>query len=88
MVVPLGDVFGLPIGMAFVGRAFSEPTLIRVASGFEAVVGARKPPKFLPSIEETTAEMLLASRGRSSESSKGIYAREMKKRAGAGRLAP
>lgn len=88
MSVPLGDVLGLPIGMVFVGRAFSEPTLIRVASGFEAVIGARRPPKFLPSIEETTAEMLLASRGRSGESSKGIYARAVKKRADAGRFAP
>jgi amidase len=88
MSVPLGDVFGLPIGMAFVGRAFSEPTLIRVASGFEAVIGARKPPMFLPSIEGTTAEMLMASRGPSRESAKDAYAREVKKRAGAGRLAP
>lgn len=87
MTVPLGDVFGLAIGMAFVWRAFSEPTLIRVASGSEAVIGARKPPKFLPSIEETAAEMLMASRGKR-ETSKETYAREVKKRAEAGRRAP
>jgi amidase len=45
--VPAGFSFGLPIGITFMGRAFSEPTLIRLASGFEAVVAARKPPQFV-----------------------------------------
>jgi amidase len=45
--VPAGFSFGLPIGITFMGRAFSEPTLIRVASGFEAATRARKPPRFL-----------------------------------------
>jgi amidase len=46
--VPAGFSFGLPIGITFMGTAFSEPTLIRIASGFEAVTKARKPPKFIP----------------------------------------
>jgi amidase len=39
--VPAGVVFGAPLGVSFFGTAFSEPTLIRLASGFEAVTQAR-----------------------------------------------
>ncbi len=39
--VPAGIVFGAPLGMSFFGTAFSEPTLIKVASGFEAVTQVR-----------------------------------------------
>jgi amidase len=45
--VPAGFSFGLPIGITFMGRAFSEPVLIRIASGFEAATKARKPPRFI-----------------------------------------
>ena len=34
-------VFGVPIGISFFGTAFSEPTLIKLASGFEAVTQVR-----------------------------------------------
>ncbi|MGZ6144043.1 MAG: hypothetical protein ACXWLM_11945, partial [Myxococcales bacterium] len=39
--VPAGNVFGVPIGISFFGTAFSEPTLIRLASGYEAATHAR-----------------------------------------------
>ena len=39
--VPAGIVFGTPLGISFFGTAFSEPTLIKLASGFEAVTQAR-----------------------------------------------
>jgi len=39
--VPAGIVFGVPLGISFFGTAFSEPTLIKLASGFEAVTQAR-----------------------------------------------
>jgi amidase len=39
--VPSGMVFGVPLGISFFGTAFSEPTLIRLASGFEAVTQVR-----------------------------------------------
>jgi amidase len=39
--VPAGVVFGAPIGISFFGTAFSERTLIKLASGFEAVTQAR-----------------------------------------------
>ena len=45
--VPAGFVFGLPIGISFFGRAWSEPTLLKIAYGFEQLVKARKPPQFL-----------------------------------------
>ena len=46
--VPAGFSFGLPIGITFMGSAFTEPKLIKIASGFEAATRARKPPKFIP----------------------------------------
>ena len=39
--VPAGMVFGAPLGMSFFGTAFSEPTLIKLASGFEAATQVR-----------------------------------------------
>jgi amidase len=53
--VPAAMVFDLPLGISFFGTAFSEPTLIRLASGFEAVtrVRARNPPTFAPMLPET-----------------------------------
>jgi amidase len=39
--VPAGAVFGVPLGVSFFGTAFSEPTLIRLASGYEAATHAR-----------------------------------------------
>jgi amidase len=44
--VPAGFAYGLPIGVSFMGRAYSEPTLIKIASGFEHVVQARRAPRF------------------------------------------
>ena len=46
ITVPAGFVFGLPIGISFFGRAWSEPTLIRIAYGFEQATNVRTPPKF------------------------------------------
>jgi amidase len=40
--VPAGMVLGLPLGISFFGTAFSEPTLIELASGFEAVTHVRR----------------------------------------------
>jgi amidase len=48
ITVPAAMVFGLPFGVSFFGTAFSEPTLIKLASGFEAVTQVRRnnPPTF------------------------------------------
>lgn len=51
--VPSGDVLGMPVGISFIGTAFSEPTLIKLASGFEAATHARFPPTFSGEITRT-----------------------------------
>jgi len=49
--VPAGSVFGLPVGISFFGRAYSEPTLIKLAYAFEQATRLRQQPQFLPSIK-------------------------------------
>ena len=51
--VPAANVLGMPMGISFLGTAFSEPTLIKLASGFEAITHARTAPTFTGNI--TTA---------------------------------
>lgn len=45
ITVPMGQVHGLPVGLSFVGTAFSEPTLIGIAYAYEQASHARRRPR-------------------------------------------
>lgn len=49
--VPAGDSFGLPVNVTFMGRAYSEPTLIALAYAFEQGTGHRTAPRMMPSLD-------------------------------------
>jgi amidase len=48
VTVPMGFSNGLPVGLSFVGTAWSEPTLLRLAYAFEQAAPARQAPTFVP----------------------------------------
>ena len=51
ITVPAGFISGLPVGISFFGRAWSEPVLIRLAFAFEQATKVRKAPRFVPHID-------------------------------------
>ncbi|MBK9063236.1 MAG: amidase [Acidobacteria bacterium] len=53
VTVPAGFVFGLPVGLSFFGRAWSEGTLLKVAYAFEQATKVRKAPRFLETADLT-----------------------------------
>ncbi len=48
VTVPMGFVFGLPVGLTFMGTAFSEPGLLGLAYAFEQATMVRRPPTYRP----------------------------------------
>jgi len=51
ITVPAGQVSGLPVGLSFFGRAWSEPTLIKLAYAYEQGTKHRQPPTFRATAE-------------------------------------
>jgi amidase len=48
ITVPAGQAFGLPVGLSFIGTAWSEPRLIGLAYAYEQATRHRHPPSFRP----------------------------------------
>jgi amidase len=55
MTVPMGYLFGLPVGLSLFGRAWSEGRLLRIAYAFEQATDHRRPPTFQRTIQATEA---------------------------------
>jgi amidase len=51
VTVPMGFVRGLPVGLSFVGRAWSEATLLKLAYAFEQAAPARKKPTYAATVD-------------------------------------
>jgi amidase len=51
LTVPMGYVKGLPVGLSFIGPAWSEAKLLAIGAAYEAATHVRRPPQYLPALE-------------------------------------
>ena len=51
LTVPMGYDHGLPVGLSFIGPAWSDAAILALGHAYEQATHARKPPAFLPSLE-------------------------------------
>jgi amidase len=52
ITVPMALTSGLPLGLSFIGRAWSEPALLKFAFAYEQATNVRRAPKFQPSAQQ------------------------------------
>jgi amidase len=62
LTVPMGQVQGLPIGLSFIGAAWSEAALLALGYAFEQATQARRAPTYRPSLEDGEAIVAAVSR--------------------------
>lgn len=55
LTVPMGFVDGLPVGISFIGRAWTEAQLLALGAAYESATHHRQPPTYIPSLEATPA---------------------------------
>ena len=65
LTVPMGAVRGLPVGLSFIGAAWSDAKLLGLGYAYEQAAGGRIKPTFADSVEATepTAGLLAPSKG-------------------------
>ncbi len=54
LTVPMGQIHGLPVGISFIGAAWSEEALLRMGYAFEQRVGGRRPPTFAATVDTSS----------------------------------
>ena len=55
LTVPMGQAGGLPLGLSFIGTAWSDARVLQYGYAYEQLTQARRPPP-LPAIPATTAD--------------------------------
>ena len=55
LTVPMGYIFGMPVGISFIGQAWTEDRLLAIGAAYESATHLRHAPTYLPSIETSPA---------------------------------